>query len=139
MSNGSDFKRGYLAPRVTEGLGLDYVMHEFMYHLCMPGYYRTMDSLLVTSSYEGCGLPAMEAAAAGRLVVGAAAGYFTGDSGFLCRTPDDEFVEDARGILTLCKNSPETYRSICEKGQQYARDNYDWEHTVDGWIELFGC
>jgi glycosyltransferase involved in cell wall biosynthesis len=138
MPDGTDFKRGYLAPRVLEGLGLDYVTHTFMNHLCMPGYYRTMDALLVTSKYEGCGLPAMEAASAGRLVIGASAGYFTGQSGFLCRTPDDEFVDDAREILLTCKESPGLYKLICEKSQQYARDHYDWEHTVDGWIELFG-
>ena len=138
MSNGVDFKRGYLAPKVTEGLGLDFTTHEFMYHLCMAGYYRTMDALLVTSSYEGCGLPAMEAAAAGRFVVGSKSGYFTGESGFLCRTPDQEFIQDARSILKSCKEDDKLYKHFCARGQQYARDHYDWQHTIDGWLELFG-
>ena len=135
MSDSTDFKRGYLLPRVIDGLELEFKKHTFMNHLCMPGYYRSVESILITSKYESAGLPSMEAAAAGRLVIGAAAGYFDGSSGILCRTPDDEFVEDARLALTSHKD-PSVYRQTCERAQQYARDHYDWEHRVDAWIEL---
>jgi glycosyltransferase involved in cell wall biosynthesis len=118
-----------------DGIGLYHNFHKNYNHLCMPGYYETIDALLVTSDYEACGLPAMEAAAAGRLVVSAAVGYFDGSSGALCRTPEDEFVEDARRILEEHKD-PIKYRETCERAQQYARDHYDWSHVVDGWIDL---
>ena len=106
-----------------------------MNHLCMPGYYRSVDSILITSRYESAGLPSMEAAAAGRLVVGAAVGYFDGSSGILCRTSDEEFVVDAREAL-VAHRDPAIYKNTCERSQQYARDHYDWEHRIEAWLEL---
>lgn len=134
-----DFKRGYLIPHVLIGLNLTFVKHSFMYHLCMPSYYAKMDALLSTSAYEGSGLPVMEAAAAGRLVLSAAVGCFDGNSGILCRTPDDEYIEDARKALEACRDDSKLYREHCERAQQYARDNFDWSHKIDSWIELFGA
>jgi len=135
MSDGSDFKRTHLLKAVAEATGLPLLTHERMYHMCVAGYYRTIDGLLVTSSYEGCGLPAMEAAAAGRLVLGAQVGAFDGSSGLLCRTPDLKFVEDAVAHLNRCKD-PAVYRLECERAQQYARDHYDWDHVIERYVEL---
>ena len=136
MSDNTDCKRAYLVPEVLNNMGLSYQKHPNVNHLCMAGYYETVDAILVTSNYEACGLPAMEAAAAGRLVVSSGVGYFDGSAGVLCRTPDDEFVFDARLALVKHKN-PVVYRAACEEAQQYARDNYDWSKTQDGWLALF--
>ena len=41
-----------------------------MTHLAMPGYYGTIDCLMVSSTInESCGLPLLEAAAAGRVPI----------------------------------------------------------------------
>jgi glycosyltransferase involved in cell wall biosynthesis len=77
----------------------------------------------------------MEAAAAGRLVVAPGVGYFDGSTGVLCRMPDEEFVFDAKLALIKHKKS-KTYRETCERAQQYARDNYDWDKTITGWLNL---
>ena len=135
MSDHTDFKRTYLLKPIAEAAGLPLKMHDRMYHMCVAGYYETIDSLLVTSKYEGCGLPAMEAAASGRLVIAAQAGSFDGSSGLLCRTPDEEFKADAIMHLEKCKD-PVVYKENCERSQQYARDNYDWDHVIDKYIEL---
>ena len=135
MSDGSDFKRTYLLNPIADAVNLPLKTHDRMYYMCVAGYYETIDSLLVTSKYEGCGLPAMEAAAAGRLVIAAQAGSFDGSSGLLCRTPDEEFKADAITHLEKCKD-PAIYKENCERAQQYARDNYDWSHVIDRYVEL---
>ena len=135
MSDRSDCKRSHLLRPICDAVGLPLKWPERMHYLAMAGHYESVDALLVTSSYEGCGLPAMEAAAAGRLVVAARTGSFYGSSGLLCRTPEDEFVADAIAHLDRCKD-PVVYREQCERGQQHARDNYDWEHVIERYVEL---
>jgi glycosyltransferase involved in cell wall biosynthesis len=135
MSNRSECKRSHLLRPICDGVGLPLRWPERMHYLAMAGHYESVDSLIVTSSYEGCGLPAMEAAAAGRLVLGAQVGAFDGSSGLLCRTPDLEFVEDAVAHLNRCKD-PAVYRLECERAQQYARDHYDWDHVIERYVEL---
>ena len=137
MSDGSDCKRSYLLERVMADMSLAFKASPAVNHLCMAGHYQTIDSVLITSNYEACGLPILEAAAAGRLVISSRVGYFDGSHGTLCRTPDDEFVEDAREALNKYKD-PILYREACEKAQAYARDHYDWEHVLQGWIEVLG-
>ena len=135
MSDASDCKRSHLLEPICIRSGLPLMWPERMHYLSMAGYYASIDGLIVTSKYEGCGLPAMEAAAAGRLVVAAKTGNFDGSSGLLCRTPDEEFVEDAVNHLQNCSD-PSVYRANCERAQQYARDHYDWEHVIDKYVEL---
>lgn len=136
MSDNTDCKRAYLVPRVLNNMGLKYYKHPSVNHLCMAGYYETVDAILVTSNYEACGLPALEAAAAGRLVIAPTVGYFDGNGGVLCRTPDEEFVFDAR-LAILKHRNPKVYIETCERAQQYARDNYDWSKTINAWLALF--
>jgi glycosyltransferase involved in cell wall biosynthesis len=135
MSDFSDFKRSYLLKPISEAAELPLKINNRMYHMCVAGYYETIDSLLVTSKYEGCGLPAMEAAAAGRLVLAAQAGSFDGSSGLLCRLPDEEFIIDAVSHLERCKD-PVVYRDNCERAQQYAREHYDWDNVINKYVEL---
>lgn len=135
MSNNSDCKRAYLLDEVIAKTNLRFKRHAAINHLCMPGYYQTVDAILVTSSYEACGLPGMEAAAAGRLVVSPPVGYFDGSHGALCRHTDDDFVTDAKAALEKYKD-PRAYREVCEKAQQYAREHYDWVHVIEDWVKL---
>jgi hypothetical protein len=135
MSDGSDCKRSYLASRVMENSGLEYRCAPNINHLCMAAYYRTIDAVLVTSNYEACGLPILEAAAAGRLVVSPEVGYFDGAHGALCRLDDEDFVADAKEALAKYQD-PALYKEACEKAQQYARDHYDWGSVISGWLKL---
>lgn len=135
MSDKSDCKRSHLLTPISNAVGLPLRWPQRMHYLAMSAHYELMDALIVTSSYEGCGLPAMEAAAAGRLVVAAKTGNFDGSSGLLCRTPSDEFVQDAIEHLNQSKD-PVIYRAHCERAQQHARDHFDWDHVIDRYVEL---
>jgi len=134
--DGVDCKRKELIPRVLDGLPLEFKDHNFMHHLCMASFYQTIDALLLPSSYEACGLPMMEAAAAGRLVLcSSGVGYFDGNFGVNCRLPEDEWVKDARAAL-LAHQDPIIYRETCERSQQYARDHFDWSDRIEPWVKL---
>lgn len=137
MSNKSECKRGHLIPRVIEGLNVSLNEHAFYNHFAMPGYYSDIDAVLVTSNYETVGLPALEAAAAGRLPLGARVGYFDGSYGHLCRTPDDEFVADAREAISRYTKDREAFRIACINVRQAVRDQYDWGKCVVDWVSLF--
>jgi len=136
-SAGFDCKRRHLVERTMDGLPLAFHGHSFMHHLCMAGWYTDIDALLVPSSYEACGLPLMEAAAAGRLVISAQIGYFDGQSGVLVPLPENEWVANARAALLMHHNEPELYRVACERSQQYARDHFDWSNRIENWVKLF--
>jgi len=138
MSNGRDCKRSYLIERVRQGSEVEFKLFPRVNHLCMAGYYQAISSVLITSDYEACGLPILEAASAGRLVISANVGYFDGAHGALCRRADDEFVLDAQNALAKYKD-PILYREACEKAQQYAREHYDWKHVLQDWLELLGA
>lgn len=137
MSDKTDCKRGHLIPRVVDGLDVTLNEHAFYNHLAMPGYYSDIDALLVTSSYESVGLPALEAAAAGRLVLAARAGYFDGSYGHLCRTPDDEYVADAREAINRYTKDPAAFRIACINARRAVRERHDWDNHIAGWVSLF--
>lgn len=137
MSDNTDFKRSHLVPKVVEGVGLELRQHEHFNYLCMPGYYTTIDALLVPSKYETAGLPALEAAAAGKLVLSTNVGYFDGSYGISCRMSENDFVFDAVEALNKHKD-PKVYLETCYRSQQYVKDNYDWDKVIFDWLELLG-
>jgi glycosyltransferase involved in cell wall biosynthesis len=131
-----DCKRAHLIFEVVKKAKINFKQHGFFNHIAMAGYYTDIDASICASRSETAGLPSMEAAAAGRLVMSTGVGYFDGSYGALLRTPPEEFVEDAVNALELYRN-PDIYVDMCEKSQQYSRDNHDWGHHINNWIELF--
>lgn len=136
MSNKAECKRGHLISKVLDGLNVSLNEHAFYNHLAMPGYYSDLDAVLITSNYESVGLPALEAAAAGRLPLGAQVGYFDGSYGHLCRTPDDQFVADAREAIDRYTKDSAAFRIACINARQAVRDRYDWRHCVADWVSI---
>lgn len=138
---GVEIKRGYLVERAVEGTGLELRMHGFYNHLCMPGYYKTIHAVIMSSIEEAGGLPMMEAAAAGRLCIGTPIGYFEHHGprggGIVAPIHPNDFVNTVHQTLMYYRDNPSEYVNKCLEIQQYARENYDWEHTVNDWIELF--
>lgn len=105
----------------------------------MPGYYKTVDCVLVASTEEGAGLPALEAAAAGKLVISTPVGIWlarAGDSGHTVPIEETEFVQQTVELLNYYKNSPDEYQIKCAATQQHAR-RYDWANVIQSWVELF--
>jgi hypothetical protein len=139
---GVDRKRGHLVEKVVSNIeDLNLVSHKFYNHLCMPAYYNKIDALVMSSLEEAGGLPAMEAAAAGKLVIGTPVGYFeeNGKHGGGILVPLDElgFLNETRKNLLYYRDNPKEYREKCEEIQQYAREYCDWSKTIHAWVELF--
>lgn len=104
----------------------------------MPGYYKSVDCIIVASTEEGAGLPALEAAAAGRLVISTPVGIWlarAGDSGHTVPIEETEFVKQTVELLNYYKNSPDDYQIKCLETQQHA-GRYDWANVIQHWIEL---
>lgn len=137
LSDGQDCKRGHLAEKVAKEVGLNFRAHEFYHHLSMPGYYRDVDAVLVTSNYETVSLPGLEAAAAGRLVISTRVGYFDGSYGVLCRNDEAGFVEDAAKALRQFAEKPSLFRDACASYQNSVRKKHGWSTHVAEWVSFF--
>jgi glycosyltransferase involved in cell wall biosynthesis len=139
---GIDRKRGHLVSQCVEQIeGLTLHEHKFYNHMCMPSYYKKIDALVVSSLEDAGGLPSMEAACAGRLVISTPVGYFEkcGPEGGGILVPIDEegFLRETKRHLEFYKDNSKEYYEKCLQIQQYARDNYDWENRIKDWIDFF--
>lgn len=137
LSQGQECKRGHLVPGIVAEAGLTLREHEFYNHLAMPGYYQDIDALVVSSNYESVGLPALEAAASGRLVIGAEVGYFDGSYGIKCAIDDQGFRHDAIKALRHYAANPLEFRLACVRHRDAVRDRHDWSKCIDDWVALF--
>jgi glycosyltransferase involved in cell wall biosynthesis len=138
---GVDRKRGHLVEKAVNDIeGIQLTVHGYYNHLCMPSYYKNIDGLIMSSLEEAGGLPAMEAAAAGRLVLGTPVGYFkhNASKGAGVELPLDEetFVPKIKQHLMYYRDNPSEYRQKCQSIQQFARENYDWSNVINYWIEV---
>ena len=136
---GVDWKRGVLAQEAAEAAGLVFTPAGQFHFLAMAQYYRKVDAVLVTSLREGFGLPAMEAAAAGRLIISTPVGGFPDQAalgaGITAPLGADEYKEFVTDKLIYYKDHPADYVEMCRQIQQ-AASCLDWEHTIDDWIDL---
>jgi glycosyltransferase involved in cell wall biosynthesis len=138
---GVDRKRGYLVENIVNGIdGLNLVSHGFYNFMCMSSYYKKLDCVIVSSSEEAGGLPAMEAAAAGKLVISTPLGYFEEHGpkggGVVVPVDETEFVNSTREALIFYKNNPTEYWYKCKQIQEYAREHYDWSKNIEPWLNL---
>ena len=136
---GNEIKRGYLVENVVNQInGIDLKTTNRYNNYCMPGYYKTIDGLVVSSTQEAGGLPAMEAAAAGRLVMGTPVGFLGEDtSGILLPMEAENFQTKLKDTIELYRDDSQLYKSKCEEIQTFARENYDWKHVINEWVQLF--
>jgi glycosyltransferase involved in cell wall biosynthesis len=106
----------------------------------MPNYYHDIDCLIMSSTEEAGGLPVMESAAAGRLVIGTPVGYFeyTAKFGAGIEVPlnENDFIHKTKEHIIYYRDNPIQYREKCQQIQQFARENYDWKYVIDKWIEI---
>lgn len=137
---GIDWKRGVLAKEATEAAGLAFTPAGQFHFLAMPRYYRSVDAVVVSSSREGYGLPAMEAAAAGRLVISTPVGGFPDQAarggGIVAPVEAAPFKEFVTEKLVYYKDHPTEHFEMCKDIQAAAR-LLDWDYVLDEWIELF--
>jgi glycosyltransferase involved in cell wall biosynthesis len=139
--NEQEIKRAILVEQVVHGLdGIQLLTHNNFNHLCMPSYYHDIDCLIMSSTEEAGGLPVMESAAAGRLVIGTPVGYFeyTAKFGAGIEVPlnENDFIHKTKEHIIYYRDNPIQYREKCQQIQQFARENYDWKYVIDKWIEI---
>jgi glycosyltransferase involved in cell wall biosynthesis len=106
----------------------------------MPDFYESIDALIMPSLQEGAGLPAIEAAASGRLVIGTPVGHFPRLAyeglGILGPLDEKAFLQFTVERLNFFKNNPIAYQHTCKIAQDAACER-DWSKMVDDWIGLF--
>jgi glycosyltransferase involved in cell wall biosynthesis len=129
---GVEIKRGELAEQCAQEAGLNFKPAGFWsgpgsetgIH-DMPGYYKTVDAVLVTSLTEAAGLPAMEAAAAGKLVISTPVGHFPlkayAGGGIIAPIETDKFREFTVQTLRFYQENPQAYAAKCREIQEAAK------------------
>lgn len=134
-------KRAWLIEQACENAGLGFLVAQ-SYHntyVTMPGFYSSVDAVIIASTEEGAGLPAMEAGAAGRLVISTPVGHWPeriGTRGGLqVAVSAEEFVSQTTSILQHYKNNPAAYHNKCLSIQQHAA-SYDWKHVIKIWRDF---
>lgn len=137
----TDIKRFWLIEQAAKNAGLNYkVAHGYHgSYATMAGFYPTIDALVVASTEEGAGLPALEASAAGRLVISTPVGIWlhkSGRSGHTVPIEAQQFVEETTELLEHYKNNTEAYKEKCLSTQAHAWC-YDWSQVVDHWVRVF--
>ena len=105
----------------------------------MPNYYPLVDCVMVTSNYESCGLPLMEAAASGRLPISSKVGIlneFDNPPGLILPMNEEEFVSEGVEKMKELINNPTRFRQMCQGAQDFAREHYDWKSVIGMWVDL---
>lgn len=139
---GYDLKRGSLIEECARERGLSVKVAEHYHHsfVTMAGFYPTVDCVIIASTEEGAGLPALEAAAAGRLVISTPVGHWpelAGTKGGITVPIDEaEFKKEVLTILEKYQNDPKAFAEKCQAIQKHAA-TYDWTQVVDGWAAAF--
>lgn len=138
---GQEIKRGKLVEQIINNNSfLKLIQHKRYIWMAMPAYYNLIDSIVVSSTEEGAGLPSLEAAAAGRLVFSTPVGYFEehGPKGGGVVLPIEQpaFEESLINSLIYYYNDSEAYRKKCLDIQEYARENYDWSKHIESWVSF---
>ena len=138
--SGVERKRGELAKACTEAARLRFVPADNLPFDAMPDFYGSVDSVVMPSLQEGAGLPPLEGAAAGRLVIGTPVGHFPRLAyeglGILAPLEAGAFQRFTTDTLIYYRDNPSAYAEKCAAIQEAARQR-DWQYTVKDWIELF--
>src|SRR6266852_6651558 len=140
---GIEWKRGELAETAAREAGLEFRVagstgNQASFH-DMPEFYRSVDAVLTSSISEAAQLPVMEAAAAGRLVIGTPVGHFPRKAyeggGILAPIEAGKFKAFTVETLRYYKDNPIAYQDKCHAIQEAAR-KCDWKYTIDEGVEL---
>ena len=106
----------------------------------MPGFYKDVDCIIVSSTEEGAGLPALEAGAAGKLVISTPVGHWLErcqpGGGHTVPIDEAEFKTHSIELLKDYKSDPEKYQTKCRSIQRFAQKHYDWSAVVDKWAKV---
>lgn len=136
-----DIKRGHLAQQAAQIAGLDFKVAANYHHsyVTMPGFYNSVDCVITASTEEGAGLPALEAGAAGRLVISTPVGHWNervgANGGETVPIDEAEFLAKTTELLKFYKNNPLALQDKCIQIQKHAA-SYDWSYVIDAWKKV---
>ena len=133
-------KRPWLIEQVCQQTNLEFKAAQYYHNswVTMPGFYQAVDAVVVASTEEGAGLPALEASAAGKLVISTPVGLWlarAGTSGHTVPIEETAFVKETVDLLTHYRDNPDAYQEKCLTTQAHAQQ-YDWRHVIQSWVEL---
>jgi Glycosyl transferases group 1 len=134
-------KRGFLVRAATEQAGLQLKIAQAYHHsfVTMPGFYNTVDCVIVSSIEEGACLPALEAGAAGRLVISTPVGVVSdlvGLSGAdLVSVEENCFISECVDLLKRYQQDAAMFRKRCEQILEHSK-KYDWSNVIHKWVDL---
>jgi glycosyltransferase involved in cell wall biosynthesis len=106
---------------------------------CLTPFYRNCDVFVMPTRYEGLGRVLVEAALAGAPIVTTAIGptaeaVLPGETALLVPPNNPGALAEAIGTLL---DQAELARSMGAKGQQFAREQFDYEKMMDGVAALW--
>ena len=139
FDNIPDLKRGILVQTICEQTGTGLRISPSMTHLAMPAFYKDIDAVMVSSVYESCSLPLLEAAAAGRLPISSPVGItldLNNTPGYTLPSDADGYISSGVVLLKHLKSDPALFQSKCLEAQEYAREYYDWSKVITPWLKL---
>jgi hypothetical protein len=133
----AEIKRGHLVEECCTKLNIPFVRPGLRHFLGMPQFYRTVDCVIMSSTEETVGLPIMEAAASGRLVIGTKVGHYKDhDYGVKVSLEPKQFVQEAITHLDHYRKDTAAYQLACRDIQDYAMAHFDWSQCIDPWIKM---
>ena len=139
-SNIKDWKRGYLVQDIASKTDTKLHLPTQRSHLAMSAYYKDIDCLMVSSTeQESCGLPLLEAAAAGRLPISTLTGInrdFNKPTGIILPMDEELYLSGGINVINTLKENPHLFNQLCTNAQEFARMHYDWSVVIDNWIIL---
>lgn len=139
-ANIKDWKRGYLVKDVAAKTNTKLLLPSKRSHLAMSAYYKDIDCLMVSSTeQESCGLPLLEAAAAGRLPISTLTGInrdFDVPTGVIVPMDEERYILSSINAIDTLKDNPKFFKQLCTNAQEFARMHYDWSTVIDSWIDL---
>lgn len=141
LDNNRDCKRKHIAEEIASRTNLPLLgTGGKLVNICMSSLYNNIDCLIMPSSAsEACGLPYMEAAAAGRLPISAAVGivnHLSKPAGLVVRMEETDFINSSVDQLNSLKSDDKRFNRLCAEAQDFAREYYDWSRVIDGWIDV---
>jgi glycosyltransferase involved in cell wall biosynthesis len=140
---GVEWKRGYLAEAAACEAGLAFKVAgstemQMSFH-DMPQFYQSVDAVLMSSISEAGPLPVMEAAAAGRLVIGTPVGHFPlkayQGGGIIAPIEPDKFIAFTATTLRHYKANRAEFVEKCAEIQEAAQQ-FDWKYSIQEWMDL---
>lgn len=136
---GIDCKRGNLAQAAAQGAGLNFAPAVNRAFRDMHRYYHEVQAVLMPSLQEGAGLPPLEAAAAGRLVIGTPVGQFPRLAyeglGLLAPISSSGFISYCVTALKYFAQNPNALRDKSAQIRAAAQQR-DWRYVLPDWEEF---